>query len=264
MLELYHNDMSACAQKVRVTLAEKGLEWQSHHLDLRAGDQQRPEYLKLNPRGVVPTIVDNGRVVRESTVIMEYLDDEYPEPALRPRDSYQRAQMRLWTKRLDEGHHDIATATLSMGVAFRFQYLERGTEGCEALIEKIPDPVRRERRRDIIHNGLEACEFRTAITRWENLLTDLNSALRDNLWLVGNSYSLADAAYTPYLTRLDHLNLLEWIADRPKIAAWYERIQSRPSYETAMKKWENQAYVNLMREKGREAWPTIKKIIQSL
>ena len=85
MLELYHNDMSTCAQKVRLTLAEKGLAWEGRHLDLRAGDQQKPEYLKLNPRGVVPTIVDNGKVVRESTVIMEYLDDEYPKPSLRPR-----------------------------------------------------------------------------------------------------------------------------------------------------------------------------------
>jgi glutathione S-transferase len=141
MLELYHNDMSTCAQKVRLTLAEKGLTWENHHLDLRAGDQQNPEYLKLNPRGVVPTIVDTGKVVRESTVIMEYLDDAYPNPSLRPLDSHARAQMRLWTKRLDEGHHDIATATLSMGIAFRFQYLEKGQEACDALINRIPDPL---------------------------------------------------------------------------------------------------------------------------
>src|SRR5262245_22433772 len=149
MLELYHNDMSTCAQKVRLTLAEKGLTWESRHLDLRAGDQQKAEYLKLNPRGVVPTIVDKGKVVRESTVIMEYLDDEYPNPSLRPAESHARAQMRLWTKRLDEGHHDIATATLSMGIAFRFQYLEKGQQACDALINRIPDPIRRERRRDV-------------------------------------------------------------------------------------------------------------------
>src|SRR5262245_63608959 len=77
MLELYHNDMSTCAQKVRLTLAEKGLTWESRHLDLRAGDQQKAEYLKLNPRGVVPTIVDKGKVVRESTVIMEYRSEEH-------------------------------------------------------------------------------------------------------------------------------------------------------------------------------------------
>ena len=59
MIALYHNDMSVCAQKVRMALAEKQLPWESHHLDLRAGDQQKPEYVKLNPNAVVPTLVHN-------------------------------------------------------------------------------------------------------------------------------------------------------------------------------------------------------------
>ena len=264
MLELYHNDMSTCAQKVRLTLAEKGLKWESRHLDLRAGDQQRPEYLKLNPRGVVPTIVDNGKVVRESTVIMEYLDDEYPNVSLRPSDSHKRAQMRLWTKRLDEGHHDIATATLSMGTAFRFQYLEKGQDVCDALINKIPDPVRRERRRDVIYNGVEAREFKTAVRMWEVLLTDMERALDDGPWLSGDEYSLADAAYTPYLTRLDHLNLLDWIAQRPRVVGWYERIRARPSYESAIRLWENRGYIDLMKTKGGDVWPKIKRLIDDL
>jgi len=264
MLELYHNDMSTCAQKVRLTLAEKGLTWESRHLDLRAGDQQKPEYLKLNPRGVVPTIVDNGKVVRESTVIMEYLDDEYPNPSVRPLDSHARAQMRLWTKRLDEGHHDIATATLSMGIAFRFQYLEKGREACDALINRIPDPLRRERRRDVIYNGVEAREFKTAVRMWEGLLTDMEKTLGGSRWLADDNYSLADAAYTPYLTRLDHLNLLDWIAKRPRLTTWYERIRTRPSYDSAIRQWENRAYIDLMNTKGGEVWPRIKRMTDEL
>src|ERR671910_1224290 len=264
MLELYHNDMSACAQKVRAILAEKGLGWESRHLDLRAGDQQAPEYLKLNPKAIVPTLVHDGKVVRESTVIMEYLDDEYPNPSLRPPDSYGRAQMRLWTKRLDEGHHDIATATLSMGIAFRFQYLEKGPEACDALINRIPDPLRRERRRDIIYNGVEAREFKTAVRMCEALLTDMEKSLDGTRWLADDNYSLADTAYTTYLTRLDHLNLLDWITKRPRLAAWYERIRARPSYESAIKQWENRAYIDLMRTKGGEVWHRIKRIIEEL
>ena len=84
MIELYHNDMSVCAQKVRFTLVEKKLAWEGHHLNLRAGDQQEPEYLKLNPNAVVPTLVDNGNIIIESTVINEYLDDAYLEPRLKP------------------------------------------------------------------------------------------------------------------------------------------------------------------------------------
>jgi glutathione S-transferase len=264
MLELYHNDTSTCAQKVRVTLAEKNLDWKSHHLDLRAGDQQTPEYLKLNPRGVVPTLVDRGRAVRESNVIMEYLDDEFPQVRLRPADSFGKAQMRLWTKRLDEGHHDIATATLSMGIAFRHQYLARGPEGCEALINKIPDPVRRERRRDVIQNGVEAKEFRTAVTMWKRLLNDMEEALSQHDWLAGNEYSLADAAFTPYLTRLDHLGLLGWLDKRPKTAGWYARLRERPSYATAIRKWDNESYIALMRGKGAEVWPRMKTLIEEV
>jgi glutathione S-transferase len=78
VLELYHNDMSTCAQKVRFALAEKAATWRSHHLDLRARDQQKPEYLKLNPNAVVPTLVHEGVVIIESTVINEYIDDALP------------------------------------------------------------------------------------------------------------------------------------------------------------------------------------------
>jgi glutathione S-transferase len=264
MLELYHNDMSTCAQKVRVTLAEKRLDWKGHHLDLRAGEQQRPEYLKLNPMGVVPTLVDEGRAVRESTVIMEYLEDRYPDRPLRMGEPHGNADMRLWTKRLDEGHHDIATATLSMGIAFRFQYLEKGEQACRALIDRIPDPLRRERRRDVISDGIEAVEFRTALGMWQRLLADMEHALSQHAWLAGNRYSLADAAYTPYLTRLEHLALLEWIADRPKLSDWYERIRARPSYAEAIGKWVNRKYLALMTEKGNEAWPRMRTLLREL
>lgn len=128
MIELYHNDMSVCAQKVRLALAEKKLSWEGHHLNLRAADQQKPEYLKLNPNAVVPALVDNGTVIIESTVINEYLDDAYPEPRLKPADAAGRARMRLWTKQLDEGVH-AATSVVSSAIAFRYQKLAQGMVG---------------------------------------------------------------------------------------------------------------------------------------
>jgi glutathione S-transferase len=151
-----------------------------------------------------------------------------------------------------------------MGTAFRFQYLEKGQQACDALINRIPDPVRRERRRDVIYNGVEAREFKTAVRMWEDLLTDMERALDGSSWLAGDEYSLADAAYTPYLTRLDHLNLLDWITQRPGVASWYERIRARPSYESAIRRWENRGYVDLMKTKGGNAWPKIKRMIEDL
>ena len=85
MIELYHNDMSVCAAKVRIALAEKGLQWKSFPLDLRAGDALKPEYLRLNPNGLAPTLVHDGHVIIESTLIVEYLDETWTEAPLRPR-----------------------------------------------------------------------------------------------------------------------------------------------------------------------------------
>src|ERR1043166_9477885 len=99
MLALYHNDMTLCAQKVRVCLAEKGLDWEDRHIVLRSGEHQKPWYRQLYRRAVVPTLIHDDKVIPESNVILEYLDEAFPQPALAPRDPYGRAKMRLWTKK---------------------------------------------------------------------------------------------------------------------------------------------------------------------
>ncbi|MGB0632088.1 MAG: glutathione S-transferase family protein [Alphaproteobacteria bacterium] len=261
MLTLYHNNMSSCSQKVRLALAEKDLDWEGRHLDLRAGDTQTDAYLELNPKGVVPTLDHDGLIVRESNVILEYLEDAFPEPSLRPVNPYGKAEMRLWMKRLDEGHHDLATASISMGIAFRHQFLARGEEACLKLIEAVPDPVKRERRRDLIFKGLDAPVFHEAIRMWESLVTDMDAALTGRDWLAGESYSIADAAYVPYLNRLDHLNVLGFLDGRDALAGWYDRVRARPSYKTAILDWNDEKYLPLMAEKGAEAWPRIAEML---
>ena len=102
MIELYHSTHSTCSQKVRICLAEKGLAWTGHHLNLRRFDQLKPEFLALNPAGLVPVLVDGGQVLTESRIINEYLEDAYPQPRLCPEGAYARARMRLWTRYADE------------------------------------------------------------------------------------------------------------------------------------------------------------------
>ena len=108
MLELYHNVNSVCAQKVRVALAEKRLDYQEHLIDLRGG-QFDPAYMKLNPNAVVPTLVHDGRPVIESSVILYYLDEAFPQPALMPREPHARASVRLFNKLIDEYVHNSCT-----------------------------------------------------------------------------------------------------------------------------------------------------------
>lgn len=104
---LYHNDMSTCSQKVRFALAEKGLGYESRLLNLRAGDQQRPEYVKLNPNAVVPTLVDGGPVLIEATVINEYLDDAYEPGSLKPAPSARSIPRRHPVRQfVSEGDRD--------------------------------------------------------------------------------------------------------------------------------------------------------------
>jgi glutathione S-transferase len=260
MIELYHNDMSVCAQKVRLVLAEKKLKWEGHHLNLRAGDQQKPEYLKLNPNAVVPTLADDGMVIIESTVISEYLDDAHPEPPLRPKDAVGRARMRLWTKQLDEGVH-AATSVVSSAIAFRYQKLAIGMEELEKFHEKMPDPVKRERSWENVTKGVESRYFPEAIKRFDRLLGDMEMTLADNPWLAGKEFSLADTAYAPYITRLGHLQLQFLWDKRPHIPGWYERLMERRAYREALEDWFNLAYLSLMKEKGAEAQPGIKAII---
>ena len=261
MLELYHNDMSTCSQKARLALAEKGLKWTSHHLDLRAGDQQTPDYTKLNPNAVVPTLVDNGEVIIESTIINEYIDDAFPDPPLRPAGAHVRARMRLWTKQLDEGVH-AATGVLSTSIAFRYQKLARSPEELDALINQMPDPAKRERNRQSIMKGIESPFFVDAIKRFDRLLADMELALNVGQWLAGDTFSLADIAYTPYMARLEHLKLHAMWDRRPHLADWFTRIKERPSYQTAIGDWLNPSYLVLMKDKGTEVQLHVRAIIE--
>jgi glutathione S-transferase len=261
MLALYHNDMSLCAQKVRVCLAEKRLEWENRHLVLRAGEHQAPWYRELNRRAVVPTLIDGERVIPESNVILEYLDEIHPDPPLAPKTPYGRARMRLWTKQLDEDIHDASAAILSFGIAFRHQYLERGELG-KKMLEQIPNIFKRDRRRDVIERGTNSQHFTVAVQRMVQMLDEMEEALAGHAWLAGDDYTLADVAFTPYLARLEHLNILGMIGERRRVHDWYDRCKQRESFQAAIVKWENPDYLALMQRRGAEAWPKVQSIMQ--
>jgi len=103
MLVLHHAWRSSASRRVRLCLAEKGLEFESHVVDMMNMEHHSPEYLKINPNGVIPTLIlEDGRSLYESGTICEYLDEAYPEPPLRPADPYERAVMRNWIRHVDE------------------------------------------------------------------------------------------------------------------------------------------------------------------
>ena len=108
VLELYHSDYSTCSQKVRLAMAEKGVTFVDHQINFRKGDHLSPEYLAMNPNGVVPTLVHDGGVVTDSSVIIEYLDERFPHPPLMPVDPVTRAQFRLALYRIERDWYTLA------------------------------------------------------------------------------------------------------------------------------------------------------------
>jgi len=256
MLELYHNVNSVCAQKVRVALAEKGIEYQEHLIDLRGG-RFDPAYMKLNPNAVVPTLVHDGKPVIESSLILYYLDEAFPEPPLMPRDPHQRAAARLYNKLIDEYVHNSCTI-LTFATAFRPWFAGLTGEQIEARLAKSPARQRTEYKRDVALHGLQSKYVRQALDHHLKLLKMMDEALGKDAWLAGEQFSLADAAVIPYILRLDLLKLRNLL--NPNVEAWYARMRNRPSVKKEMR--------DRMTAKDREPfekldpdpWPVIQKL----
>ncbi len=233
MLTLYHGATAVCAAKVRVTLAEKGVGYESRPINLHTGEQFDPEYMKLNPNAVVPTIVHDGRVLIESTVINEYLDDVFPAPALRPADPYGRARVRLWTKREDAIHDAINTMTAS--ILFRAELMQKPPEERRKRYEKIPDLAKRAKWAEIMDKGVESRFVDEALARFAKLFRDMEKALADGPWLTGDDFTLADIGLISFFYRLEMLECAgTWREHFPRVTDWFERCKARPSFKTAI------------------------------
>jgi glutathione S-transferase len=261
-MELYHNNMSVCAQKVRLVLREKNLKPVEHHLNLRAGDATRPEYLKLNPNGVVPTLVDQGVPIIESTVICEYLDDTYPEPPMRPKDTLQRAAMRVWTLRPDAGLHRACGIT-SFAIAFRHQMLALPPEDIERQLSEKPDPAVRDNLRQTIQLGVQAPQVAAALKTYDKVIGQISRQLDQTPWLAGGEYSLADVAMLPYVCRLEDLAMSWlWEGKRASIAPWLARCKARPNYK-GIADYLDTSYLKLMSESGRDLRQKVHSILNT-
>jgi glutathione S-transferase len=215
--------------------------------------------VKLNPNHVVPTLVHDGHVLIESTLINEYLEDAFPETPMRPADPVARHAMRLWTKQIDDQVHPAA-GVLTYAVGPRKMILQQPEEAREAHIAAIPDPARRASRRSVIEHGVKAPEFAGALGRFLDLLDRMQNRLADSAWLSGDDFGLADAAALPYVLCLDTLAMTPTIEARPGVADWLARVQARPSYATAVDAWLPAPVVALLQSNGREVWADVEPL----
>lgn len=224
MLELWHEWNSVHSFKVRVVLAEKKSPWISHRIELLKFEHLQPEYLRINPDGVVPTLVHDGRTVRESSVICQYLDDTFGEPPLMPSDPYARARARAWLKYFDDVLHPALRA-VSFERMYRSLLASLPRQELERRLAAHPSPAR-------ARAFLQPSGQSPDTTPLEKAVWRIESDLRDE-WLTGPRFGLADVALAPFVERLEHLGLSRFFSAQGKAREWSERVLARASVQAA-------------------------------
>jgi glutathione S-transferase len=262
MLTLYDFGNSVCCQKVRITLRAKGLDWESVKVDLFKAEQYDPNYLKLNPKGIVPTLVHDGKAIIESTLICEYLDDTFPQPPLIPSDPWLRTRMRLWSKMVDEGLFEGVTE-ISFSAMFRERMRNMPEEIRERRFRNIGDPRRRDRFMSTYELGVRSPFVIHGIAAYERAFKMLEETLSGaGPWIVGTAPSLADINLMPFAARLDYLGLLDlWIKDRPAVTAWWALAREWPSFKTGLRDLISEAEFSEMRTHGPKIAHEVGEII---
>lgn len=262
-ITLYHSVEATCSQKVRFVLSEKELDWEETWLNLRKGEQFNPDYLRINPKAVVPTLVHDGRVVRESTVIVEYLDDVFPDPPLRPVDNYDRSRMRLLVKVFDEEVHP-AIGVLTYAIVMRHQMNElKSPEELEEHFARITDQGRRERQRSTHELGLKAPSVQMALDTLRQALDLMDEYLEQGPWLAGPAFSLADASAMPYPVRMEALNLSGLWRDRPRIKDWLKDAVERGNSYGLDNPWGSSSFKEVVDKHTGESKEDIEKLLAS-
>jgi glutathione S-transferase len=264
VLILYHHGSSACAAKVRFALAEKGLVWESRYVDIMRGEQFAADYVALNPKAVVPTLIDGDAVITESTVICEYLDDKFPEPPLMPPDALARARARVWTKAVDEELHPACSAVTYI-VSHRHTILRNGAGSYEEFLAAGSSEGRaaRERKWQWVQQGIKAPGAQAQIEVYLGYLNKMEQNLKHSDWLVGDSFSMADVAMAPYVNRLAVLAMDSlWRDGRlPAVDDWFARVKARPAFFEAFEKWMPAELAAEMHANGLKTWPEIEAML---
>lgn len=242
-VELYQFPGSLCSQKARLALAEKGVEWTDIQVNILKGDNFNPDYMKKNPKGVVPTLVHNGKVVTNSRKILDYVDAEFDGPDLTRGDP---ALMQAWLQLQDL--MPMRTLTYGRGSGFLYRLRRSTVPWKRRMVEeaRFKYPSLRDVYADIL-TAMKAWEAElwdagavpAAIEQVTDALDALNEALAKRTWLTGEVYTLADVAWTPVLIRLDAVGLNYFWTEgtRPHLQRYVEQVKHRPSFDIAITRY---------------------------
>lgn len=228
--ELYNASQSICSHKVRFALHAKGQDFTEHKLDLWSGDQLTPEYLAINPNGLVPTLIHQDTSIIDSLVIVQYLDELFPEPhPLVPRGALSRARMRSLMAYIDEVPTP-AVRVPSYNMAFLVNFQNMPEEEFVAMANA--KPLRKEFLLNFGRVGFPEKAYSEALDRLGRAMVRMQAELEisGGPWFLGSDFTIADIAMMPVLIRLDDLGLGEMWDDKPAIGRWLEAIKAHPAF----------------------------------
>lgn len=253
MLILYHGANSVCSIKVRIVLAEKALAWEGRHIDLPKGEQFHPDFLKVNPRAIVPVLDHDGVLIHESSVISEYLDGLSAHNRLLPTDAVAQARTRIWGLNTLEYHDSVNTLTFSSYQ--RQMLLAKSPEELQARWDAMPDKIRVRKTLDLMAHGAQSDYVPVALSRLQRMCAEMEKSLASHDWLMGTDYGLADALLTAYFFRIDCIGLAPlWESRFPRVTGWYRRVCERPSLAAATAPWLDTAAIDRIRQIGRKTF----------
>lgn len=226
MIELLNNAYSTCSQKVRLCLHEKGLPFTDTQIDFRKNEHLAPDYLALNPNGVVPTLVHDGQPIVDSSVIMEYLDEVFPQVPLSPGGPVGRADMRAWLRYFEE----VPTAAIrvpSFSQVFVRHFADLTDEqfGAEAKAR----PLRTHFYQKMGRTGFSDDEVEASFNALTQTIVRMQKRLAGNAWLCGDALTLADICVYPTFDRMADLGHAAMWSEAPDVGRWFAAMRARPS-----------------------------------
>lgn len=232
-LELYHWEPTVNSGELLICLREKGVAFVSRYVDLLRFEQHSSRFLALNPRGEVPVLVHEARVLTETTLVLEYLDEVFTDVPLTPESLVERYCMRIWTK-LANDYYAPALTLIGWHERMASQISALDREVFRTRADWLPED-RRALWQSALDDAYAAGYLARADQQLEVVARRMEEALSGTEWLAGERYSLADIAMYPATSALQALRpALVSRGGSPRLAAWLDRMRARPAVQAAL------------------------------
>jgi len=234
-LHVLHFQGSSCSQKLRIFLKEKNISWKSHHIDLVKGDNFSDWFLGINPRGVVPVLIDDGEVHIESNDIIKYLDEKFPTNPLWPKEQNEKIEKFLIEE--NEIHLDLRNLTMKfIAPSFLMKKKEKDIENfkkASSLIENKRDLGKDAQvnyhEKFIKNNGVLSESVNSSIEVFKDKLKAIETELVKNKYIVCDELTIVDIAWFIYLRRLETMGF-RFDREYPNLNKWFTKLKKNKNF----------------------------------